>query len=109
MAISYMVDVYRGKYEASPQLGKVALYLSFFPQMTEGPISRFDQLADQLYAGNEFDIIKFKSGLYLILWGLFKKLVIADRAALYVNCLLYTSTTITSQQKKSSLKHIRLY
>lgn len=65
MAISYMVDVYRGKYEASPQLGKVALYLSFFPQMTEGPISRFDQLADQLYAGNEFDIIKFKSGLYL--------------------------------------------
>lgn len=85
MAISYMVDVYRGKYEASPQLGKVALYLSFFPQMTEGPISRFDQLADQLYAGNEFDIIKFKSGLYLILWGLFKKLVIADRAALYVN------------------------
>lgn len=85
MAISYMVDVYRGKYEASTQLGKVALYLSFFPQMTEGPISRFDQLADQLYAGNEFDIIKFKSGLYLILWGLFKKLVIADRAALYVN------------------------
>lgn len=91
MAISYMVDVYRGKYEASTHLGKVALYLSFFPQMTEGPISRFDQLANQLYDGNDFDLKQIKCGLYLILWGLFQKLVIADRAALYVNTVFGTT------------------
>ncbi len=91
MAISYVVDVYRGKYQASKNLGKVALYLSFFPQMTEGPISRFDQLSEQLYIGNKFDIRNIKCGLYLILWGLFKKLVIADRAALYVNTVFGTS------------------
>lgn len=91
MAISYVIDVYRGKYQASRNLGKVALYLSFFPQMTEGPISRFDQLSEQLYAGNKFDLRNIKCGLYLILWGLFKKLVIADRAALYVNTVFGTS------------------
>ncbi len=92
MAISYIVDVYRGKYKACKNLGKVALYLSFFPQMTEGPISRFDQLSDQLYDGNRFELKNIKTGLYLILWGLFKKLVIADRAALYVNTVFGTSS-----------------
>lgn len=85
MAISYVVDVYRQKYKASNSLAKVALYLTFFPQMTEGPISRFDQLADQLYNGNKYEFRNIKCGLYLIIWGLFKKLVIADRAALFVN------------------------
>lgn len=85
MALSYIVDVYRGKYAASYHLGKVALYLSFFPQMTEGPISRFDQSADALFSGNRFKMENIRAGCYLILWGIFKKMVIADRAAVFVN------------------------
>ena len=97
MAISYVVDVYRGKYKASYNFFKVALYLSFFPQMVEGPISRFDETADQLYKGNRFSLRNLKCGLYLILWGLFKKMVIADRAALFVNSVFgesYAGATI---------------
>lgn len=84
-AISYVVDVYRGKYNAEKNFGKVALFLSFFPQMIEGPIGKFDELADQLYKPHEFDYTRIKFALQLMLWGLFKKMVIADRAALYVN------------------------
>lgn len=84
-AISYVVDVYRGKYNAEKNFGKVALFLSFFPQMIEGPIGKFDELADQLYEPHEFDYTRIKFALQLMLWGLFKKMVIADRAALYVN------------------------
>lgn len=85
MAVSYAADVYYGKYEASNNLGKVALYLSFFPHITEGPIGRFDTLADKLYEGHRFDADNFKCGITLIIVGFLKKLVIADRAALYVN------------------------
>lgn len=84
-AVSYVVDIYRGKYEATRNFGKIALFLSFFPQMTEGPIGRFDHLAHQLYDGNRYNAENIKIGLYLMIWGLFKKLVIADRAALFVN------------------------
>ena len=84
-AISYVVDVYRGKYKADKNLGKVALFLSFFPQMVEGPIGRYDDLADQLYEPHSFNYKNVKFGMQLMLWGFFKKMVIADRAALYVN------------------------
>lgn len=87
MALSYIIDVYRGKYIASHNIGKVALYLSFFPQMTEGPIARFDQTADALYQGNKLSLEHIRTGCYLILWGVFKKMVIADRAAVYVNAV----------------------
>lgn len=84
-AISYVVDVYRGKYKAEKNFGKVALFLSFFPQMIEGPIGKFDELAEQLYEPHSFDYTRVKYACQLMLWGLFKKMVIADRAALYVN------------------------
>jgi D-alanyl-lipoteichoic acid acyltransferase DltB (MBOAT superfamily) len=84
-ATSYVIDVYRGKYRASDNLGKVALFLVFFPHIVEGPIGRFDLLADQLYEGHKFDYRKFTFGFQLIFWGLFKKMVIADRANMYVN------------------------
>lgn len=77
--------MYRGKYAASANLGKVALFLSFFPQITEGPIGRFDLLADQLYEGQKFDYQRICLGIQLIFWGLFKKLVIADRANAFVS------------------------
>ncbi len=84
-AISYVVDVYRGKYKPEKNLGKVALFLSYFPQMLEGPIGRFDKLAPQLCEPHEFDYKRVKFGIQLMLWGFFKKMVIADRAALFVN------------------------
>lgn len=84
-AISYVIDVYREKYLPDKNFGRVALFVSFFPQMVEGPIGRYDDLAHQLYEPHKFSYENAKFGIQLMLWGYFKKMVIADRAALYVN------------------------
>jgi len=84
-ATSYIIDVYRGKYKADRNLGRIALFLCFFPQIVEGPIGRYDQLADQLYEGHSFNYENFTFGIQLIFWGLFKKIVIADRVNTLVN------------------------
>ncbi len=86
-SISYIIDVYRGKYKADKNLGRVALFTSFFPQMTEGPIGRYDDLAHQLYEPHKFEYKNVKFGMQLMIWGYFKKLVIADRAGLFVNAV----------------------
>ena len=80
--ISYITDVYRGTQKAEHNLAKVALYLSFFPQIMEGPISRFHETADKLYSGDSIKFDNLKFGYQRIVWGLFKKIVVADR--LYV-------------------------
>ena len=77
--ISYLTDVYRGTQKAEHNLVKVALYLSFFPQIMEGPIARFSQTADALYEGKGITFENLKFGYQRILWGLFKKMVVADR------------------------------
>lgn len=77
--VSYITDVYRGTQKAEHNIGKIALYLSFFPTIMEGPICRFGQVADDLYAGNKITYKNLKFGYQRILWGLFKKIVIADR------------------------------
>jgi len=84
-SISYVIDVYRGKYEPDKNLGRVALFVSFFPQIVQGPIGRYEHLAYQLYEPHEFEYKRVKFGIQLMLWGYFKKMVIADRAALFVN------------------------
>lgn len=84
-AAGYIIDVYRGKYKASENFGKVALFLCFFPQIVEGPIGRFDLLAEPLYTGHKFNYENFTQGIQLIVWGLFKKLIIADRANILVS------------------------
>lgn len=84
-AVSYVIDVYRGKYEPDKNLGRVALFVSFFPQIVQGPIGRYDKLSHQLYEPHSFEFKRVKFGLQLMLWGYFKKMVIADRAALFVN------------------------
>ena len=84
-AVSYVIDVYRGKFPADKNLGRVALFLCFFPQIVEGPIGRYDQLAHQLYEGHKVDYKNVTFGMQLIIWGLFKKMVIADRANAFVN------------------------
>lgn len=84
-AVSYIVDVYRGQVKADKNFGKVALFLSFFPQMVEGPIGRYDKLANQLYEPHKITEKNLKYGFELLLWGYFKKMVIADRIAMYAN------------------------
>ncbi|NLD20588.1 MAG: MBOAT family protein [Clostridiales bacterium] len=81
---AYIIDLYRGKIEADGNILKFALFVSFFPQIIQGPISRYDQLANQLYEGHRFSYTNFTYGMQLILWGFFKKLVIADRVAILV-------------------------
>lgn len=84
-AVSYVIDVYRGKYPPDKNIGRVALFVSFFPQIVEGPIGRYDDLAHQLYEPHKLSYKNLKYGAQLMLWGYFKKMVIADRAALFVN------------------------
>lgn len=59
--------------------------MSFFPQIIQGPIARYDQLAAQLYEGHRFSYTNLTYGAQLIMWGFFKKLVIADRVAILVD------------------------
>ncbi len=84
-SMGYLIDVYRGKFTADTNLAKFALFVSFFPQIVQGPISRYDQLAGQLYKSHTFDYTRIKFGVQLILWGFFKKLVIADRVGILVD------------------------
>lgn len=86
-AAGYLLDVSRGKYRADKHFARVALFLSFFPQMVEGPIARYDETGHQVYEGHRFDYETFTSGLQLILWGLVKKVVLADRANMFVNTI----------------------
>ena len=81
---AYLIDVYRSKYDADTDLAKFALFVSFFPQIIQGPIARHDQLAKQLYEGHPFKYANLAHGSQLMLWGFFKKLVIADRIGLLV-------------------------
>lgn len=96
MAISYITDVYRSKYRASNNPFKVMLYLIFFPSVQEGPIHRFNDVSSKLYNGNKFNYNNICIGILLILWGLFKKMVIADRVGIYVNNTFGISSGIIS-------------
>lgn len=84
-ATGYVIDVYRNKYKAEKNIFKYALFVSFFPQMVQGPISRFDSLGKQLCAPNKFSFDNLKLGIQTAMWGYLKKLIIADRAAVIVN------------------------
>lgn len=84
-AMSYTIEVYRGKQKAERHLGIYALYVLFYPQLVAGPIERPQNLLWQFRAKHRFKIDRVYDGLKLMLWGLFKKVVIADRLALYVN------------------------
>ena len=102
-SMGYIVDVYREKVQAQRNPFKFLLFVSFFPQIIQGPISMYDQLAHQLYEPHDFDFTRFKHGCQLILWGFFKKLVIADRAVIAINAVTetyagynkYSGTTLT--------------
>ena len=83
-SVGYAVDCYRGKQKAEKNPLKYLLFVSFFPQMVQGPISRYHELAPQLLSGRDYDPDKVKSGVQLAMWGYLKKLILADRAAVAV-------------------------
>ena len=89
-AMSYTIEVYRGNQKAERHLGIYALYVMFYPQLVAGPIERPQNLLPQFHAEHKFDLGEFKAGLRQMLWGFFKKLVVADRAAQIVN-VVYAS------------------
>lgn len=82
---AYAVDVYRGQTWARRSLLDYAVYVSFFPQLVAGPIERADHLLSQFERPRRFDFGVARDALFLILWGLAKKRVIADTAAVYTN------------------------
>jgi len=84
-SLSYTIDVYRGSIQPEKHAGKFALYVSFFPQLVAGPIERSSNLLPQVNRPLPFDQQRLVSGLKLMLWGFFKKVVIADRLGMFVS------------------------
>ena len=83
--LSYVIDVYRGKTKAEKNLGVYATFVSFFPQLVAGPIERSSNLMPQITSPKRFDEKNAAYGLRLILWGLYKKMVVADNLAVFVD------------------------
>ena len=86
-SIGYVLDVYRGSIKAERNPFRFALFVSFFPQLIQGPISKFGKLAPQLFGEHPYNGKQVSFGLQRMLWGYFKKLVIADRIAVAVLAL----------------------
>ena len=84
-AMSYTVDVFRGELRARRNLLDVAVFISFFPHLVAGPIQRASYLLPQVEAKRRFDVRTAASGFYLMVWGFFKKLVIADNVGVIAN------------------------
>lgn len=83
--MSYTIDVYRRRIEVEQDLVRFATFVAFFPQLVAGPIVRAGQLLPQLREDHPFDADRFLSGLHLMVWGLFKKVVVADSLAAVVD------------------------
>lgn len=86
-AIGYTIDVYRGDIAAEKNFCNYALFVSFFPQLVAGPIERTGNILPQLKVSSKFSLDNLNKGLILIVWGMFKKVVIADNAAVTVNAV----------------------
>ncbi len=83
--LSYTISVYRGVHPPERHLGIFALYVAFFPQLVAGPIERSSHLLPQFYQTHRFEYDRVTSGIKLIMWGMFKKVVVADRVAIAVS------------------------
>lgn len=97
--MSYTIDVYRGKLEPSRNLVSFAAFVSFFPQLVAGPIERATNLLPQFSVPRKFNYPDAVNGMRQILWGLFKKMVIADNCAVFVNIIFadpdaYSASTL---------------
>ena len=90
--MGYLIDVYRGTVEPERNFGKFSLFAAWFPQLIQGPVSGFSQLGPQLTAAHPYDGQRLSFGAQRVLWGYFKKLVIADRLAPAVTALRQEQT-----------------
>ena len=90
-AVSYIVDVYRGVTKADDNILRLALFMSFFPQIIEGPICRYNQTADQLWNVRPIEYKNLTFGIQRILYGMLKKVVVADRLNLFVSAIFDTN------------------
>ena len=86
-ALSYMIDVYKGKVKPERNFFKYALFVSFFPQLVAGPIERSGRLLKQIAVPHDFDAKRVRDGLLIMMLGFFEKVVIADRACMYVDVI----------------------
>ncbi|TBN06531.1 MBOAT family protein [Hyunsoonleella flava] len=89
--MSYTIDIYRGKMNSNKNLLQFMTFVSFFPQLVAGPIERASHLLPQFNKKRKFDVFEFKEGAKQALWGLFKKIVIADNCAFYANQIFENS------------------
>jgi D-alanyl-lipoteichoic acid acyltransferase DltB (MBOAT superfamily) len=94
-AMSYTIEVYRGNQKAERHFGIFSLYVLFFPQLVAGPIERPQNLLPQFKSNHTFDYNAVTSGLRLMAWGLFKKVMIADRLAIMVDTVYANPTNFT--------------
>ncbi|MDD2714432.1 MAG: MBOAT family protein [Candidatus Wallbacteria bacterium] len=94
-ALGYLLDVYRGKIRAERHFGIFALFVSFFPQLLSGPIGRAQALIPQLVSSPDFSCKNACHGILLMSWGLFKKVVVADRISLFVSYYFDTPETFS--------------
>lgn len=90
--LSYTIDVYKRKLEPTKDFIAFSAFVSFFPQLVAGPIERATNLLPQFYTKRHFDYSKAVDGMRQILWGLFKKIVIADNCAQYANIIFNNSS-----------------
>lgn len=96
--MSYAIDVYRKEIQPTKNMADLALFVSFFPQLVAGPIERAKNLLPQVQGSRKRTAEKNQEGLWLILWGLFKKVVIADNVASIVNTAFDNAATLTGPE-----------
>ncbi len=90
-SLSYVIEVYRSRQRAERHFGRYALYVMYFPQLVAGPIERPQNLLHQFYEEKRWDWTRLRDGLSLSLWGLFKKVVVADTLAVYTDTIYKAS------------------
>lgn len=88
-ALSYLLDIYRDKYAAEKNYWKILLFTCYFPQMLQGPISKYSELEPELFKEHPFCWQNIKFGAQLMLWGFFKKILIADRLSAWVTAIFH--------------------
>ncbi len=94
-ATGYTVDVYRGKLKPESNFFKFSLFITYFPQLVAGPIERAENLLHKLYSNKKFDIYNIEMGLKYMIYGYFKKIVIADRISVIVDNVYNSPTSFS--------------
>lgn len=97
-AIGYLADVYWGKYESEKNFFKFLLFMIYFPKIMQGPIIRYNEIHDSLFLGSDFDYENFTDGLKRMLWGYFKKMVIADCFVVLTTYAFDHAATLTAME-----------